>query len=69
MDLVLTGVRGDLLLCSPGALLADDALGLALGGTGALRLLSLLGGGGGLLLLLALLDGLQSGGGAGLRSH
>lgn len=51
------------------ALLADDALGLALAGGGVLGLVALLGGGGGLLLLLALLDGGGSGGGPRLGSH
>ena len=50
-----------------GALLADAPHGLALGGNGSvLGLLGLLGSLGGGLLLLALLDGLETGGGAGL---
>lgn len=51
------------------ALLADDALGLALAGGSVLGLVALLGGGTGLLLLLALLNGGGSGGGPRLRSH
>lgn len=51
-------------------LLANDPLGLALGGLGGvLRLLGLLGSSIGLLLLLGLLDGLETGGGAGLGAH
>jgi hypothetical protein len=66
----LLGSCLDLLLSALGTLLADVALGLALGGLGGgLGLVSLLGGGGSLLLLLALLDGLSAGGTAGLRSH
>jgi hypothetical protein len=65
----LAGASLDLGLSALGALLADVALGLALGGDGGvLGLLRLLDGGGSLLLLLALLDGLGAGGAAGLRS-
>lgn len=66
----LSGVGLDLLLGTPGTLLADDALGLALGGGGGLLgLLGLLGGRGLGLLLFALLDGLGTGGGTGLGAH
>lgn len=67
MFCVLTGVGLDLGLCALGALLSDDAAGLALGGASSLLgLLGLLGGLGGSLLLLAVLDGLQTGGRADL---
>jgi hypothetical protein len=66
----LTGVGLDLLLCAPAGLLADDALGLALGGGGGLLgLVGLLGGGCLGLLVLTLLDSLCAGGRAGLGSH
>lgn len=52
-----------------GALLADDAAGLALAGGGVLGLLGLLGGVGLGLLVLGLLDGGGAGGGAGLGAH
>jgi hypothetical protein len=66
----LSGGGLDLGLRALGALLANDALSLALGGGGgALGLLVLLAGGSGGLLLLGLLDGLRAGSGASLRSH
>jgi hypothetical protein len=66
----LLGPGLNLGLCALGSLLAYDALGLALGGSGgALGLLRLLLGSSRLLLLLALLDGLGASGRSGLGAH